>query len=38
MFLHRLRRAGRLPVYKIGARGVRFKMDDVLRIEADAAA
>ncbi|MDB6132475.1 MAG: hypothetical protein JWM59_718 [Verrucomicrobiales bacterium] len=38
MFLHRMRRAGRLKVYRIGARGVRFAVSDVLRIEAEAAA
>ena len=38
MFLFRIRRDGRLPVTRIGKRGVRFLMADVLKIEAEAAA
>ncbi|MDB6135358.1 MAG: hypothetical protein JWM59_3601 [Verrucomicrobiales bacterium] len=38
MFLHRIRAAGRLPVYKIGKRGVRFALTDVVRIESESAA
>jgi hypothetical protein len=38
MFLHRLRRAGRLTAYKIGKRGVRFALSDILKIEAESAA
>lgn len=35
MFLWRLRRDGRLPIYKIGARGVRYAMTDILKIESE---
>ncbi len=38
MFLHRIRRDGRLPVTRIGKRGVRFALADVLKIEAESAA
>lgn len=38
MFIHRIRAAGRLPVYKIGKRGVRFSITDIIRIESEAAA
>lgn len=37
MFLHRIRRDGRLPVTRIGKRGVRYAMADVLKIEAESA-
>ncbi len=38
MFLWRMRQKNRLPVYKIGSRGVRFAMADVLKIESESAA
>jgi predicted site-specific integrase-resolvase len=38
MFLHRLRRGGRLPVTRISKRAVRFALADVLKIEAESAA
>lgn len=38
MTLWRMRRDGRLPSYKIGKRGVRFAMADVLKIESESAA
>ena len=38
MFLWRMREQNRLPIYKIGSRGVRFALADVLRIEAESAA
>lgn len=38
MFIHRLRHAGRLRAYKIGKRGVRFALSDILKIEAESAA
>lgn len=38
MFLHRIRRDGRLSVTRIGKRGVRYAMADVLKIEAESAA
>ena len=37
MFLWRKRRDGLLPAYKIGKRGVRFALADVIRIEAESA-
>ena len=37
MYLHRLRAAGRISVIRIGARAVRYKMEDVLKIEAESA-
>ena len=37
MFLWRMRQKNRLPIYKIGSRGVRFAMADVLKIESEAA-
>lgn len=38
MFLHRLRRAGKLRVYRIGSRGIRYALADVLKIESESAA
>jgi predicted DNA-binding transcriptional regulator AlpA len=38
MSLWRMRRDGKLPAYKIGARGVRFALVDIVRIEQEAAA
>ena len=38
MFLHRMRRAGKLKAHKIGERGVRFAVSEILVIEAQAAA
>ncbi|MDZ4288727.1 MAG: hypothetical protein U0984_12250 [Prosthecobacter sp.] len=38
MFLWRLRRAGRLSGYKIGTRGVRFALADVMQIESESRA
>ncbi len=36
MFLWRLSRRGRLPKYKLGARGVRYALADIERIEQEA--
>ena len=36
MFLWRHRRAGKLTAYKIGSRGVRFALAEVLQIETEA--
>ena len=38
MFLHRLRRDGRLGVTRIGKRAVLYALADVLKIEAESAA
>ena len=38
MFIWRMRRDGKLPAYKIGSRGVRFALADIVRIEQEAAA
>lgn len=38
MFLHRMRHAGKLKAHKIGARGVRFAISEILVIEKQAAA
>ena len=38
MFLWRHRRDGKLTAYKIGTRGVRFALAEVLQIEAQARA
>ncbi len=38
MFLWRLRHRGKLTAYKIGTRGIRFAVADVLNIEAQARA
>jgi hypothetical protein len=38
MFLWRLRRNGKLTARKFGERGIRFAMEDVLRIESEARA
>jgi hypothetical protein len=37
MFLWRMRQKNRLPIYKIGSRGVRFALADVLKIESESA-
>lgn len=37
MFLHRLRHAGKLRVYRIGSRGVRFAIADILKLESESA-
>jgi hypothetical protein len=38
MFLWRMRQKNRLPIYKLGSRGVRFALADVLKIESESAA
>ena len=38
MFLWRMRQKNRLPIYKLGSRGVRFALADVLKIEAESIA
>lgn len=35
MFLHRMRKTGKLSVIRIGKRGVRFALSDILKIEAE---
>ncbi len=38
MFLWRLRRDGKLSIYRIGARGVRYALAEILQIEKQSAA
>jgi len=38
MFLYRMRQKNRLPIYKIGSRGIRFALVDVVKIESESAA
>ena len=38
MFLWRMRQQNRLPIYKIGSRGIRFALVDVVKIESESAA
>jgi DNA-binding Xre family transcriptional regulator len=35
MFIHRMREMGKLPVVRLGGRGLRFRVADILRIEEE---